>query len=66
MADKPAAKRRREARTVQLEVGGSPVELNGFVQDVLQETVTALVRALGNLDDAGTIAIRIGPENDAR
>ena len=47
MSGKRNVERQKPVRNVTLRVDGHQVELNGFVLDVFQETVTALVRSLG-------------------
>ncbi|TVR68406.1 MAG: hypothetical protein EA427_10880 [Spirochaetaceae bacterium] len=49
-------------RKVELKVGGSPVELNGFVQDLFQEVLVGLVRSLGTEDPSKRIEVLIDAE----
>jgi hypothetical protein len=56
---------RQDTRTVQLTVNGLPVELNGFVMDVFQETIVGLVKALGTEKPEGTITVTIGPDESS-
>jgi hypothetical protein len=60
MSGKRNAERRGVARDITLRVDGHAVELNGFVLDVFQETVTALVRTLGTENEDGHIELEIG------
>lgn len=46
-------------REIRLVVDGEDVALNGYVQDVFQETIVALIRTLGTCDEAASIAITI-------
>lgn len=61
MTGKRDVERRMEAREVTLRVDGVEVDLNGYVKDVFQETVLALVRTLGTEDPDRTIEVSIGP-----
>ncbi len=49
-------------REIQLLVDGEEITLNGYVQDVFQETILALVRTLGTCNEASSIAITIAPD----
>ena len=49
-------------REIRLKVDGQEVELNGFVQDVFQETIVALVRSLRACDERLSIEIAIAAE----
>ncbi|MDA3948889.1 MAG: hypothetical protein PF508_06645 [Spirochaeta sp.] len=60
MSGKRNVERRGPARDISLRVDGRDVELNGFVLDVFQETVTALVRTLGTENEDGRIELEIG------
>lgn len=51
---------RSPERRVVLNVGGKPVEMNGFVQDLFQEVVVGLVRSLGSQDVHARIELSIG------
>jgi len=46
-------------RKISLTVDGKHVGLNGFVQDVFQEVVLALIRSLGTVDGDKPIELRI-------
>ena len=61
MPGKNETRRGPSPREVRLKVDGREVELNGFVEDVFQETVVGLVRALGTDDEEGSIELTIGP-----
>ena len=61
MRGKDETRRGSSPRAVRLTVDGREVKLNGFVEDVFQETVVGLVRALGSDDEAGSIELTIGP-----
>lgn len=66
MAGTSNAPRREAAREVRLVVNGESVPLNGFVQDLLQETVVGIVRALQRLDEDAPIQLTIGPAGGER
>jgi len=61
MPGRTKTKRTPRIRTVRLDVGGSQVRLNGFVQDVFRETLVGLVRSLGTEDEKAEIRITISP-----
>lgn len=49
-----------EHREVTMSIDGTELQLNGFVQDVTQEVILALVRALGDVDEDGEVIVRVG------
>ena len=49
-------------REIHLTVDGEEVTLNGYVQDVFQETIVALVRTLGTCNEDSSITITIAPD----
>ena len=49
-------------REIHLKVDDQEIELNGFVQDVFQETIVALVRSLRACDERLSIGITIAAE----
>lgn len=59
MPGKRAVERGETARGVEVTVGGKKVELNGFVEDVIQEVVVGLIRSLGTDDEQESIEVRI-------
>ena len=61
MPGKSETERGSAPRDVNLTVDGKEVKLNGFVQDVFQETVVGIVRALGTDDEEARIELTIGP-----
>ena len=61
MPGKDETERGSAPRDVHLTVDGKEVKLNGFVQDVFQETVVGIVRALGTDDEEARIELTIGP-----
>ena len=58
-------KRTVRAREIHLSVDGEEIALNGYVQDVFQETILALVRTLGTCDEDASIAVTIAPDASA-
>jgi len=46
-------------RKISLTVDGKHVGLNGFVQDVFQEVILALIRSLGTVDGNKVIELRL-------
>ncbi|GEM_PF-4247679 len=46
-------------RKISLTVDGKHVGLNGFVQDVFQEVILALIRSLGTVDGDQAIELRL-------
>ena len=59
MPGKKRVERKEAARSVELTVGEKRVELNGFVEDVIEEVVVALVRSLGTEDPEAKIEVTI-------
>ena len=49
--------------SVKLRVNGKEVELNGFVQDLIAETVTGIVRSLRGVEDIDTIRLDISKKS---
>ncbi len=45
--------------SVELRVNGKEIELNGFVQDLIAETVTGIVRSLRGVGDIDTIHLDV-------
>ncbi len=62
MPGKKTTRDGKRDRDVTLLVDGLEVELNGYVMDVFQETVLALVRTLGTEDESKSIEVRIAAE----
>lgn len=49
-------------RSVTLTVDGVEVPMNGFVMEVFEETLRALVRTLHTEDERGELVLRIGAD----
>lgn len=64
MPGKKETSRKSEPREVSLTVDGKEVVLNGFVQDMFQEALVGLVRALGTEKESGRIELTIAATGD--
>ncbi len=49
--------------SVELRVNEKEVELNGFVQNLIAETVTGIVRSLRGVEDIDTIGLDVSKKN---
>lgn len=57
---------RSPVREVTLTIDGTPVVMNGFVKDVIQQVVVGLVRSLGDEDSEGRIEVLISPADEGK